>query len=404
MKKTDAQLIISAVGRAVRKLFDPMKEQVIALSEKLTQAETVIAAQRETIEKLSTESAQTIAGFAERVKTLEDYLVHLKNNPPTLPTLDEIVAKIHIVAPPSAEDVAAVVLRDLPIDTIAAKARETIQVPTAKEVADAMPAPVIPTAEEIAKLVVVPTAEEVAKHVPVPAVPTIDEIVKRVPIPELPHIELPELPQVPTLDEILAGVKELLPQLIPAPIKGDAGKSVTIDDVRPLIERLIAELPKPQDGKSLSVDDVRPLFAEWALDFERRAVARHDQVIANLPKPKDGVDGLGFENFDATVDMDSKTLRFVFSREGVEPKSFEFFIPWLNHKGVYRAADKYLQGDCVTRGGHTWMAVKTDPAGEPMDGASNDWRMIVRRGSDGRDATPKQTTPSQVRVAPRNGG
>lgn len=566
MNKTDAQLIVSAVGRAVRKLFDPLRTNVTQLTEKLINAETLIAEQRSVIDQLTRNLSEMSGRVTERFQAIEQVCTSIKNTAPTAaPSAEEIARHVTLPTMPTADAVAAIVLRDLPLDTIISKARQAIQLPTVEEIAShvtvpkaetivadvqrLLQTPVVPTAQEIADLVprppsieevaeqvrkILPSAEQIAKHVSVPAkedivievqrsiqvpsaqeiaaslpsppsideiaakvkqtlpnaaeiaalvvvpdaqaivtevqrsihipaVPTpeqvaaampapitaadvvklisVDEIVDRVtqnipsaaeiakfvqapsvpsaeevakhvvvpsaadiaklvPVPELPTLTPPELPHVPTLDEIVDRLKQLLPSLIPAPIKGEKGDSITIEDVRPLIEASIAKLPKPQDGKSLTIEDVKPLFAQWVLEFERRAVDRHDQILAQLPKPKDGRDGVGFDDLVASMDMDAKQLILTFKRDGADARSFSMFVPFLVHRGVYRSESKYLQGDCVTRGGSTWMAVKNDPVGEPSDGKSLDWRLIVKRGNDGRDGKDP-SAPARVRIPPR---
>lgn len=67
-------------------------------------------------------------------------------------------------------------------------------------------------------------------------------------------------------------------------IKGEDGKSVTIDDVAPvlshLVKKAVDDLPPAQDGKSITVDDVTPLLRELVAD-----------AVAALPPAKDGADG-----------------------------------------------------------------------------------------------------------------
>lgn len=57
--------------------------------------------------------------------------------------------------------------------------------------------------------------------------------------------------------------------------------------------------------------------------------------------------------------------------------------PVLQDAGVHRPGASYEAGDCVTHGGSYWVA-KADTAETP--GKSDDWRMVVKRGRDGKDA------------------
>jgi integrin beta 3 len=53
--------------------------------------------------------------------------------------------------------------------------------------------------------------------------------------------------------------------------------------------------------------------------------------------------------------------------------------------GVWREGTTYVAGDGVTLGGSFFIA-QTETAAKP--GKSDDWRLAVKRGSDGRDARP----------------
>lgn len=93
-------------------------------------------------------------------------------------------------------------------------------------------------------------------------------------------------------------------------LEGKAGKSVTLDDIRPLIADAVKEIPIPEDGKSVTLDEISPLISEAvaqlprpkdgtsvtaeeiiplvmpSLESKAREIAR--QAVAELPKPKDG--------------------------------------------------------------------------------------------------------------------
>jgi hypothetical protein len=75
-------------------------------------------------------------------------------------------------------------------------------------------------------------------------------------------------------------VRPLLDEMVAALPKAEDGKSVTLDDVRPLLEDAVAALPKPQDGKSVTAEDVKPLLEE---------------MVAAIPKPQDGKDAAPLE-------------------------------------------------------------------------------------------------------------
>lgn len=63
--------------------------------------------------------------------------------------------------------------------------------------------------------------------------------------------------------------------------------------------------------------------------------------------------------------------------------------------GVWKEGASYVAGDGVTLGGSFFIAQR-DTAAKP--GKSDDWRLAVKRGSDGRDFRPEdKRTPEPVR-------
>lgn len=94
---------------------------------------------------------------------------------------------------------------------------------------------------------------------------------------------------------------------------------------------------------------------------------------------KDGADGLGFD--DLSVEHDGErgfTLKF---QRGEKIKAFQFRLPVVLDRGVF-AERSYERGDGVTFGGNFWIAQKDAPEGKP--GLSDDWRLAVRKGRDGK--------------------
>lgn len=107
---------------------------------------------------------------------------------------------------------------------------------------------------------------------------------------------------------------------------------------------------------------------------------------------KDGQDGLGFDDLEFFHDGErSFTLRFM---RGERVKEFAFSIPTILDRGVWKQRG-YERGDGVTLGGSFFIAQK-DTDAKPGD--SDDWRLAVKRGRDGRDATDKKSEPATVRL------
>lgn len=100
---------------------------------------------------------------------------------------------------------------------------------------------------------------------------------------------------------------------------------------------------------------------------------------------RDGLDGLGFD--DLTFEYDGeRTLKAVWARGDVV-KEAVFTLPVPIYRGIHVLNEPYQKGDAVTKDGGTFIALK-DTAELP--GASQDWRLMAKRGRDGKDAVVKE--------------
>lgn len=114
---------------------------------------------------------------------------------------------------------------------------------------------------------------------------------------------------------------------------------------------------------------------------------------------KDGLNGergqAGFSlaDFDTEFRHDEKTLLLKFAA-GDTCETHEIFLPYVRDVGVWKDGTTYLQGDGVTWAGSFWTAQK-DTTAKP-DG-SEDWRLAVKRGRDGKDFVgPQPKAPDKV--------
>ena len=119
---------------------------------------------------------------------------------------------------------------------------------------------------------------------------------------------------------------------------------------------------------------------------------------------RDGIDGkhgergpAGFSlaDFDTEFRHADKTLVLKFASDDTL-ETHEIFLPYVRDVGVWKEGAAYLEGDGVTWGGSFWTAQK-DTTAKP-DG-SDDWRLAVKRGRDGKDfAGPQVKAPARVKV------
>lgn len=119
---------------------------------------------------------------------------------------------------------------------------------------------------------------------------------------------------------------------------------------------------------------------------------------------RDGVDGANGErgepgfslkDFDTEFRHEDKVLLLKFEASDTL-ETHEIFLPYVRDCGVWKEGAVYLEGDGVTWSGSFWTAQK-DTTAKP-DG-SDDWRLAVKRGRDGKDfAGPQVKAPAKVKV------
>lgn len=281
--------------------------------------------------------------------------------------------------------------------------------------------------------------EQLEKALSAQTIPSADEVAARIDLGALAKSAAEMVP--PPKDADMEALKEHLSELVKAiPAPAD-GQSVTVEDVAPLIReevaKAVAEVPPAKDGESVTVDDVRPIladlvgkavadlpppapgkdadmealrahlgdlvkgiqlptvptidevaatferrFSDLALSWERQARETFDKAADRMPIPKDGRDALPLECFDLALGEDGRTVTVKMQAgDVVVEKSVK--IASVIDRGVFSAEKSYEQGDGTTYGGCYWIAQKDAPAGVP--GGSDDWRLAVKKGRDGKD-------------------
>jgi integrin beta 3 len=226
-------------------------------------------------------------------------------------------------------------------------------------------------------------------------------------------------------------IKTLVDDAVKAIPSPQDGKSVTIEDVAPLItaevEKRVSDLPVPKDGKdgidgrdgidgkdglpgirgidgadgkdglglagamidrsgelvvTLTNGEIKNLGPVVGKDVDEAAVMRTIEAkFEALPKAKDGIDGLGFDDFEATFDG-GKTVTLSF-KQGERVKTFDFILPIMVYRGVFKEGEKYTTGDTVTWGGSLWHCGE-DTSDKPE--TTKAWTLAAKRGRDGKDA------------------
>jgi hypothetical protein len=215
-------------------------------------------------------------------------------------------------------------------------------------------------------------------------------------------IKIPVLPDMPALPDFTAMVTEAVAAI---PVPRD-GKSVTVEDVTPLIasevEKRVGGLPAAKDGKD-GIDGKDGVglagalidrAGELVVTLTNGDTKNLGPVVGKDGEGTPGLDGFGFDDLDMTYDGE-KTITLKFTK-GERVKEFPIAMPVVIDRGVYRERSEYKAGDAVTWGGSLWIAQK-DTGAKPD--SSDEWRLSVKRGRDGKDAVVKDAAPYQpVRV------
>lgn len=169
------------------------------------------------------------------------------------------------------------------------------------------------------------------------------------------------------LDNIVAGTKAMITKAI-----------------SPLEDRIKAIESAPPSAEEIA-KAMEPIFSVWALGFERKADDILQRAIDRIPKPRDGSDGkdaFDLDSFECSIGDDGRTVTLSFKR-GDETISKSVKLPAMLYRGVYSLKEEYSANDVVTYGGSMFVATKDTPDGAP--GVSDDWRLSVKRGRNGKD-------------------
>lgn len=153
-------------------------------------------------------------------------------------------------------------------------------------------------------------------------------------------------------------------------LKGDAGRDAA--SIRPL--------PYIEDAKAYPAGTVaHHRGGSWFADGETLPLkGKAPQDCGWIPM------AIGEASLDISLDGDGRTVIVKRTTSTGVALERRFTLPVVLDKGLYDPAAKYQRGDAVTYAGSLFIARKDGPDGAPK--GSLDWRLAVKRGSDGKDA------------------
>lgn len=186
---------------------------------------------------------------------------------------------------------------------------------------------------------------------------------------------------------------------------GRDGESVTVVDVTPLIQsevaKAVATLQVPKDGQD-GRDGVGVAGAVIGRDGDL-VLTLSDGTVKSLGlvvgtrgekgEPgrdgRDGQDGLGFE--DLAVVLEDERTFVITAAAGERVKEIgRFTLPVLLYRDVYKPGQKYEPGDVVTWGNQSYVCKEATTI-KPGEGPA--WRLMVRKGGDGKAGPPGPPGP-----------
>jgi len=176
---------------------------------------------------------------------------------------------------------------------------------------------------------------------------------------------------------------------IPPPKDGEPGRpgsDVDMDAVERMVTKAVAAIPKPKDGEP-GKDGVSLAGAlldnkgQLVLTLSNGDVRELGVVVGKDGEP--GERGFGLDDFDVRASDDLRKFELCFTR-GDTTEIYPIGVPAVIYRGVWREGE-FTRGDAVTFGGSAWHCNK-DTTAKPGEG--DDWTLMVKRGSPGKDGLP----------------
>lgn len=245
---------------------------------------------------------------------------------------------------------------------------------------DALPEPIAPDLEAIAKLVELPEV----KHGKDAAEVDLGALAQTV----LAMVELPVVKDGKDAVEVdLAAVAALVE--IPAPEKID------VDAIARAAAALIPvpEVKEPEHGRDAIDLEILPAI-DPTKQYARGTYAAHDGGLWKSYERTNGMRGWeciveGLKAVSVTQDGDREFSVSLVKSSGQEVVQ-KFALPIQIYKGVYRDDEAYDAHDNVTWAGSQWTSTKAENTDKP--GTSDAWQLTVKAGRNGKDLRENAST------------
>jgi hypothetical protein len=180
---------------------------------------------------------------------------------------------------------------------------------------------------------------------------------------------------------------------------GKDGESIHPDTVELMVRRAVdtavAAIPKAKDGEpgrdAIQIEVLPAIDPQKSYPRGTYALYRGGEMRANRnTTPGETIDTTewdvvknGVAGFDMTQADDMRTYSFVIESTNGTKTLKTFRSPVMIYREIYRDDTEYQRGDCVTYSGTVWHCCVDSTKGR-TPGMNLDWKMIVKRGGDGK--------------------
>ena len=197
---------------------------------------------------------------------------------------------------------------------------------------------------------------------------------------------------------------------LPKAKDGVDGESVSIDQVKELAEAWLADNVKVKDGEdgtngkdgldALQID-ILPMIDETKT-YAKGTYAQHDGGVMKASRNTDPIQNVephraGWDVIVRGVSsvevhpIDENNFAIKTKMTGGADQVVKMSMPTMVYKEVWKEGETYQKGHVVTWGGSMWHCQKSDTTSKPA--TSDEWKLCVKRGTDGKDLNVVKATP-----------
>lgn len=145
-------------------------------------------------------------------------------------------------------------------------------------------------------------------------------------------------------------------------------------------------------GKDALEIDILPSI-KAGTSYPRGTYAKHQGGLLRSIRATTPAESIDLSEWDVIFDAwlspncaqgaDFRSFRMEWNSLGGQKAAFNFRMPVLLYRGIFKNYERYVAGDVVTYGGSAWHCERDDTSATP--GTSTDWKLMVKEGRPGKD-------------------